>query len=77
MTLYNGVTDTAVTLDLIFERMWLPLKGISIEKTHIGKLTRDRVLSHRCHGHRCDDFIDFLLELEAIFKKALTRVLGA
>jgi hypothetical protein len=23
---------TPVTLDLIFERLWLPLKGISIEK---------------------------------------------
>jgi hypothetical protein len=31
--------DTAVTLDLIFERLWLPLKGISIEKTYIGKLS--------------------------------------
>jgi hypothetical protein len=26
-------------LDLIFEWLWLPLKGISIEKTYIGKLT--------------------------------------
>jgi hypothetical protein len=31
--------DTAVTLDLIFEWRWLPLKGKSIEKTHISKLT--------------------------------------
>jgi hypothetical protein len=30
--------DTAVTLDLIFEWLWLPLKEISIEKTYIGKL---------------------------------------
>jgi hypothetical protein len=28
----SGVFDTSVTLDLIFERLWLPLKGISIEK---------------------------------------------
>jgi hypothetical protein len=36
--LHSGVIDTAVTLDLIFEWLWLPLKGISIEKTYIGKL---------------------------------------
>jgi hypothetical protein len=29
--------DQAVVLDLIFERLWLPLKGISIEKTYTGK----------------------------------------
>jgi hypothetical protein len=27
--------DTAVTLDLIFEWLWLPLKGISIKKAYI------------------------------------------
>jgi hypothetical protein len=37
--MHSGVIDTAVTLDLIFEWLWLPLKGISIEKTYIGKLT--------------------------------------
>jgi hypothetical protein len=31
--------DTAVTLDLIFEWLWLPLKGISIENSYIGKFT--------------------------------------
>jgi hypothetical protein len=31
--------DTSVTLDLIFEWLWLPLQGISIEKTYIGNLT--------------------------------------
>jgi hypothetical protein len=31
--------DTAETLDLIFERLWLPLKGLSIKKTYIGKLS--------------------------------------
>jgi hypothetical protein len=40
---YSGVLmckyDTAVTLDLIFQRLWLPLKRISIEKTHVGKLS--------------------------------------
>jgi hypothetical protein len=60
--------DTAVTLDLIFEWLWLFLKGISIEKTYIGKLTytisitfthknlgltKDSFLSQRCHWHRC------------------------
>jgi hypothetical protein len=30
--------DTAGAGDLEFERLWLPLKGISIEKTYIGKL---------------------------------------
>jgi hypothetical protein len=42
-TRHSGVIDmhsgdTAVTLDLIFERLWLPLKGISIEKTYIGPI---------------------------------------
>jgi hypothetical protein len=31
--------DTAVTLGLTFKRLWLPLKGISMEKTYIGKLS--------------------------------------
>jgi hypothetical protein len=31
--------DTALTLDLTFQRLWLPLKGISIEKTYTGKLS--------------------------------------
>jgi hypothetical protein len=31
--------DTAVTLDLIFEWLWLPLKRISIEKTFKGKFS--------------------------------------
>jgi hypothetical protein len=44
--------DTAVTFDIIFARLWLPLKGISIEKTFTHKkwgLTRDRFLSKRSH----------------------------
>jgi hypothetical protein len=73
--MYSSINDTAVqiwhsvTLDLIFERLWLPLKGISIEKTYINKLSftipitfthkiwglsRDRFLSQRCHWHRCE-----------------------
>jgi hypothetical protein len=28
-----------MTLDLIFQRLWLPFKAISIEKTYIGKLS--------------------------------------
>jgi hypothetical protein len=31
--------DTAVTFDVIFARLWLPLKGISIEKTYISQLS--------------------------------------
>jgi hypothetical protein len=31
--------DSAVTFDVIFARLWLPLKGISIEKTYIGHLS--------------------------------------
>jgi hypothetical protein len=83
--------DIALTLDLIFEWLWLPLKAISIEKTLIGKLvctipitftqkiwglTRDRF----CHSGVNDTSVtkigDFLPEFEAIFKKALTRVSG-
>jgi hypothetical protein len=37
--MHSGVIDTAVTLDLIFKWLWLPLKGTSIEKPYIGKLT--------------------------------------
>jgi hypothetical protein len=31
--------DTAVDLFLLFDRLWLPWKGISIKKTYIGKLS--------------------------------------
>jgi hypothetical protein len=56
--------DTAMTFGIIFSRLWLPLKGISIEKTYIGQLsytipitfthkkwglTRDHFLSQRSH----------------------------
>jgi hypothetical protein len=37
--LHSGINDTVVTLDLIYERLWLPLKGIYIGKSYIGKLT--------------------------------------
>jgi hypothetical protein len=37
--MHSGVIDTAVTLDLIFEWLLLPLKGISNEKTYQGKFT--------------------------------------
>jgi hypothetical protein len=65
---HSSVNDIAVTLDLIFDRLWPPLKGITISKqTYIGTLfyiynfhtkiwglTKDRFLSQRCHWHRCD-----------------------
>jgi hypothetical protein len=35
--MHSGAIDTAVTLDLIFGWLWIPLKGISIEKTYIAK----------------------------------------
>jgi hypothetical protein len=68
-----------VTLDLIFERLWLPLKGISIEKTYIGKLscTITITLTQRIRRlTRGDEFIvDFLCEFKAIFCiKGLERV---
>jgi hypothetical protein len=34
--MHSGVNDTAVTLGLIFERLWLPLKGKSIYSGVIG-----------------------------------------
>jgi hypothetical protein len=61
--------DTAVTFDVIFARLWLPLKRISIEKTYIGQLSytipitfthkkwglaSDRFLSQQSHWLRCD-----------------------
>jgi hypothetical protein len=61
--------DTAVTFNIIFSRIWLPLKGISIEQKYIAQLsytipitfthkkwglTRDRSLSQRSHWLRSD-----------------------
>jgi hypothetical protein len=37
--MHSSVNATAVTLALTFKRLWLPLKGISIEKTYIGKFS--------------------------------------
>jgi hypothetical protein len=37
--MHSGVNITAVTFDIIFMRLWLNLKGISIEKIYIGKLS--------------------------------------
>jgi hypothetical protein len=47
-----------VTLDLIFERLWLPLKGISIEKTYIGILscTIPITFTHKIWGLARDRF---------------------
>jgi hypothetical protein len=68
--------DTAITLDLIFMRFWQPLKGISIEKTYIGKmsctipitfthkiwgLTRDNCLSQRCNCNAVTKSGDFTI----------------
>jgi hypothetical protein len=41
-----------VTLGLIFKWLWLPLKGISIEKTFIGKLpcTIPITFTHKIRG---------------------------
>jgi hypothetical protein len=36
--------DTAEAGDLEFERLWLPLKGISIKKNYIGKLYYPRAI---------------------------------
>jgi hypothetical protein len=79
--------DTAVTLDLIFQRFWLLLKGISIEKTYTGKLsyTISKAFTQKIWGLTSDSVIDttvtkigdfvvnFLREFESIFKKALTN----
>jgi hypothetical protein len=66
-----------VTLDLIVERLWLPLKGISIEKTYIGKLSCTIPINDTAVTKIGDFIVDFLREFEATFKKALTRVSGA
>jgi hypothetical protein len=80
--------DTAVLLDLLFEWLWLPLKGISIEKTYITiPITFTQQiwgLSFFCHSSVIDTtltkigefIVDFLREFEAKFKKALTRASG-
>jgi hypothetical protein len=48
----SDVNDTAVTFDLILEWLWLPLKGISIVKTYIGKLyyTISITFTHKIWG---------------------------
>jgi hypothetical protein len=53
--------DTAVTFYIIFARLWLPLKGISIEKTYIGQLsyTIPITFTHKKYG---DYKVDFLGE---------------
>jgi hypothetical protein len=67
--MHSWVIDTAVTLDIIIARLWLPLKEITIKKAYIGKLsytipitfthtkwglTRNRFLTQRSHWHHCD-----------------------
>jgi hypothetical protein len=65
--------DSAVTFDIIFARLWLTFKGISIEKTYIGKLsyTIPITFSHQkwgltrdffCHSGVIDYIVDFLGE---------------
>jgi hypothetical protein len=49
--------DTAVTLDLIIEWLWLPLKGISM-KMYIGKLTYTlSIIAHKILGLTKDRFL--------------------
>jgi hypothetical protein len=43
--------NTAAMLDLIFDRLWLPLKEISIEKTYIGKLSYTTALTRIVFRH--------------------------
>jgi hypothetical protein len=62
-----------VTLDLIFDRLRLPLKGVSFEKTYTGKLSN--VSSITFTGTDVvHSSVDFLREFEAIFKKAFACV---
>jgi hypothetical protein len=75
--LHSGANDTAANFDLIFARFWLPLKGISIEKTYIGQLTYTIpiTLTQKIWGLTKVD--DFLGEYEVILEKVLTRESGA
>jgi hypothetical protein len=70
--------DTGVTLDIIFDQLWLPLKGISMAKTYIEKLSNTISINftHKIWGlnkdlfyYNCDFVVYFLREFEAIFKK--------
>jgi hypothetical protein len=51
--------DTAVTFDIIFARLWLSLKGISIVKTYIGQLsyTMPITFTHKKWGLTRDRFL--------------------
>jgi hypothetical protein len=82
--------DTAVTLALIFNWLWLPLKGISIEKTYIGKLsctipitltqkiwglTRDRLFCHSGFiGTAVTKIGDFIVDFSANSKHYSKRL---
>jgi hypothetical protein len=62
---HSGVIDSAVTFDVIFARLWLPLKGISIEKTYIGQLsyTIPITFTHKKWGLTRDRFGDYKVDL--------------
>jgi hypothetical protein len=88
--------DTAEAGDLEFERLWPPLRGISIKKNYIGKLYYPIhiTITQKYRGYIRIVFgfsgvidtaeakievlkVEYLRELQAICKKALTRVSGA
>jgi hypothetical protein len=76
----SGVNDTAEARDREFERLWLPLKGISIQKNYIGELyypiaitithkiyglSKDRFWLERCHWHRSSQNRRFLSRISS------------
>jgi hypothetical protein len=81
--MHSSIIDTPVTLDLIFERLWVPLKGTSIKKniakqivlffiynfhTKIWGLTKDRF----CHSGVIDTavtkIVNFIVDFLNEFK---------
>jgi hypothetical protein len=63
--------DTAVTLDLIFERLWLPVKGISIKKTYLGKLPYTISLNFT---HKYENLLRSVFCYSVIIDTAVTKI---
>jgi hypothetical protein len=73
-----------VTFNIIFARLWLPLKGISVEKTYIGQLsyTIPITFTHKKWGLTRDRFLQsrfsrrILIHIEKGFNPCLRGVEG-
>jgi hypothetical protein len=69
--------DTAVTFDIIFARLWLPLKGISIEETYIYQLSFTITFTHK-NGNNKRSFLVTAESLTPLLQKsAITKSISS